>query len=73
MESEFQAWSMRWHTRRKKCVDCHLPNDNVTMHYIWKSIDGMKDGGFLLFPAWHPSDKIKSTVKSPAGELHSLA
>ena len=29
--------------RRIRCVDCHLPNGNHLVHYVWKSIDGMKD------------------------------
>jgi cytochrome c nitrite reductase small subunit len=48
MESEFNAWSHAGAHRRKKCVDCHLPNHNMVIHYIWKSIDGMKDVGFFF-------------------------
>jgi cytochrome c nitrite reductase small subunit len=47
MEAEFEAWSHAGAHRRKKCVDCHLPNQNKAVHYIWKSIDGMKDVGFF--------------------------
>ncbi|MGV1100866.1 cytochrome c nitrite reductase small subunit [Thiovibrio sp. JS02] len=43
MEAEYDAWSHAGAHRRQKCVDCHLPNDNQAMHYVWKSIDGMKD------------------------------
>ncbi len=43
MESEFEAWSHAGAHRRKTCVDCHLPNGNAGIHYVWKSIDGMKD------------------------------
>ena len=48
MESEFEAWAHAGAHRRKKCVDCHLPNQNMVIHYIWKSIDGMKDVGFFF-------------------------
>ncbi len=29
--------------RTRRCIDCHLPNDNLANHYLWKSIDGNKD------------------------------
>jgi cytochrome c nitrite reductase small subunit len=48
MESQFDAWSHAGAHRRKQCVDCHLPNQNIAAHYIWKSIDGMKDVGFFF-------------------------
>jgi cytochrome c nitrite reductase small subunit len=48
MDTEYEAWSHAGAHRRKKCVDCHLPNTNVAFHYIWKSIDGMKDVGFFF-------------------------
>jgi cytochrome c nitrite reductase small subunit len=43
MEAEYDAWSHAGAHRRKVCVDCHLPNQNKAVHYVWKSIDGMKD------------------------------
>ncbi|MFZ5907555.1 MAG: cytochrome c nitrite reductase small subunit [Nitrospirota bacterium] len=43
MESAYEAWIHTGAHRRIKCVDCHLPNDNQVMHYIWKTIDGIKD------------------------------
>lgn len=43
MESAYEAWIHSGAHRRIKCVDCHLPNDNQVMHYIWKTIDGVKD------------------------------
>ena len=43
MEEEFTAWQHSGAHRRLKCVDCHLPNSNPVSHYMWKSIDGMKD------------------------------
>jgi cytochrome c nitrite reductase small subunit len=48
MEAEFEAWSHAGAHRRKLCVECHLPNENRTAHYVWKSIDGMKDVGFFF-------------------------
>ncbi|MEW6290302.1 MAG: cytochrome c nitrite reductase small subunit [Thermodesulfobacteriota bacterium] len=43
MEAEYDAWAHTGAHRREQCVDCHLPNENVTLHYAWKSIDGLKD------------------------------
>jgi cytochrome c nitrite reductase small subunit len=68
MESEFEAWSHAGAHRRKKCVDCHLPNENVALHYIWKSINGAKD--VLLFYSGTASEHIKLTPHS-AGVLQA--
>lgn len=43
MEEQHAAWSHAGAHRRVRCVDCHLPNGNAFVHYVWKSIDGMKD------------------------------
>ncbi len=47
MESEFEAWMHAGAHRRKTCVDCHLPNENMPVHYVWKAIDGLKDVAFF--------------------------
>ena len=56
MENEHSAFMHSGAHRRNKCVDCHLPSDNVALHYIWKSIDGMKD--VLFFYSGHVPDRI---------------
>jgi cytochrome c nitrite reductase small subunit len=43
MEEQHTSWSHAGAHRRIRCVDCHLPNGNPLVHYVWKSIDGMKD------------------------------
>jgi cytochrome c nitrite reductase small subunit len=43
MESEYEAWFHVGAHRSIRCVDCHLPHQNLPLHYIWKTIDGMKD------------------------------
>ena len=58
-EAVYEAWFHEGAHRRKQCVDCHLPNENVPMHYAWKSIDGMKD--LVLFNAGHVPDDIRIT------------
>ncbi len=42
-ESTYEDWFHFGAHRNNKCVDCHLPGENVAVHYVWKSIDGMKD------------------------------
>ena len=43
MESQFEAWFNVGAHRSIRCVDCHLPHQNLPVYYVWKSIDGMKD------------------------------
>jgi len=42
-EVEGEAFSHHGAHRRERCIDCHLPNDNVANHFFWKGIDGMSD------------------------------
>jgi|DewCreStandDraft_4_1066084.scaffolds.fasta_scaffold02708_15 cytochrome c nitrite reductase small subunit len=42
MEEQYKNWSHMAH-KNIKCIDCHLPNDNIFNHYVWKGIDGVKD------------------------------
>ena len=59
MEAEYEAWSHAGAHRRKACVDCHLPNENMAVHYVWKGIDGMKD--VILFYSGNVPERIKLT------------
>ena len=59
MEDEYEAWSHTGAHRRKKCVDCHLPNENAGVHYVWKAIDGLKDVAF--FYSGRVPEQIKLT------------
>jgi cytochrome c nitrite reductase small subunit len=59
MESEYEAWIHSGAHRRKKCVDCHLPNENMAIHYVWKSIDGLKD--VVFFYSGRVPEEIKLT------------
>jgi len=47
MESRYEAWFHAGAHRRVKCVDCHLPNDNVVHHLAGKMFDGGQE--FLAF------------------------
>lgn len=59
MEAEYEAWSHTGAHRRKQCIECHLPNDNVALHYTWKSIDGMKD--VVMFYSGRVPERITIT------------
>ncbi|OGR07933.1 MAG: cytochrome c nitrite reductase small subunit [Deltaproteobacteria bacterium RIFOXYD12_FULL_50_9] len=59
MEAEFDAWAHTGAHRREKCVECHLPNRNTGLHYVWKSIDGMKDT--LMFYSGRVPERIVIT------------
>ncbi|MCP3177019.1 cytochrome c nitrite reductase small subunit [Desulfuromonas sp. KJ2020] len=59
MEAEYVAWSYTGAHRTLKCVDCHLPNQNKFAHYVWKSIDGLKDAWF--FYSGRVSERIELT------------
>jgi cytochrome c nitrite reductase small subunit len=43
MNYEYDAWFHTGLHRSIKCVDCHLPNNNLANHLVWKGIDGTKD------------------------------
>ena len=59
MDSEYEAWIHAGAHRRGKCVDCHLPNENRGLHYVWKSIDGLKD--FVIFYSGRVPEQIRLT------------
>lgn len=43
MQGQYEAWFNVGAHRSIRCVDCHLPHQNLPVYYVWKSIDGMKD------------------------------
>jgi len=57
MEAEYEAWFHEGAHRRINCVDCHLPHHNIAAHYLWKSIDGMKD--VVVFYSGRVPESIK--------------
>ena len=46
MNDPYEAWFMTGVHRTIRCVDCHLPHDNLMNHLVWKGIEGARD---LLF------------------------
>lgn len=65
MEAEYEAWMHSGAHRRKDCVDCHLPNENKFVHYLWKSIDGLKD--LIVFHSGQVPERI--TISSHGREV----
>jgi cytochrome c nitrite reductase small subunit len=65
MEAEYEAWMHSGAHRRKNCVDCHLPNENRFVHYLWKSIDGLKD--LIVFHSGQVPERI--TISSHGREV----
>jgi len=57
MQAEYEAWFHEGAHRTVRCVDCHLPHQNVFAHYLWKSIDGMKD--VVVFYSGTVPDRIR--------------
>ncbi len=43
MASQFEAWFQVGAHRTIRCVDCHLPHENLPAYVLWKSLDGLKD------------------------------
>lgn len=56
MKPQYEAYMHNGAHRRLRCVECHLPNDNPANHYLWKSIDGMKD--VIVFHTGTVPDRI---------------
>jgi cytochrome c nitrite reductase small subunit len=56
LEMEYEAWFHSGAHQRIKCVDCHLPNDTLARHLVWKAVDGVKDA--LAFHTGRISDPI---------------
>ncbi len=42
LQPEYEAWFHSGH-HLIKCIDCHLPNNNLANHLFWKTIEGVKD------------------------------
>ena len=77
MEAEYEAWFHEGAHRRINCVDCHLPHDNMTAHYVWKSLDGMKDT-FVFYSGRVPerieaSDHARRVLQSDCIRCHETS
>lgn len=77
MESQFEAWFHTGAHRSIRCIDCHLPHENIGAYYTWKSIDGMKDM-FIFYSGRVPETITLSlhgerTVQSNCARCHETA
>jgi len=43
LQTEYETWFHSGAHQRIKCIDCHLPNNNLPDHLLWKTLDGVKD------------------------------
>ena len=43
LQPEYEAWFHSGAHRGIKCIDCHLPNDNLGQHLLAKTSEGVKD------------------------------
>ena len=63
-DGHYKTWAHTGAHRNARCVDCHLPNDNLVEHFVWKSIDGVKD--VTLFASGFVSERPKLTAHARA-------
>ena len=59
MQDAYDSWQKSSHHAVAVCVDCHLPNDNIMEHLVWKGIDGGWD--FFAFHTGLYSEPIRIT------------
>jgi cytochrome c nitrite reductase small subunit len=57
MEAEYEAWRHQGAHRRIKCIDCHLPHDQIANHLFQKSYQGMWD--VFMFYSGRVPDRIR--------------
>jgi cytochrome c nitrite reductase small subunit len=57
LQPEYETWFHSGAHQNIKCVDCHLPNNNLANHLFWKSVDGVKDS--LAFHTGRVSETIR--------------
>jgi cytochrome c nitrite reductase small subunit len=64
LQPEYETWFHSGAHQNIKCVDCHLPNDNLANHLFWKSVDGVKDS--LAFHTGRVSETIRISAHGAA-------
>lgn len=53
MYPQYASWSKSSHGQVAKCVDCHIPQDNLFRKYYVKGTDGMAHSTYFTF-RWEP-------------------
>ncbi len=57
LQTEYETWFHSGAHRGIKCIDCHLPNDNLA-HHLWaKSLEGVSDS--LAFHTGRVPERIQ--------------
>ena len=49
MGPQYATWSHSSHREVAGCSDCHVPNDNILKHYLFKAMDGMRHSYMFSF------------------------
>lgn len=57
MEGQYENWFHNAGHRQQKCIECHLPNDNMARHLALKGMTGMWDS-FVFY-----SGKVPETIR----------
>jgi cytochrome c nitrite reductase small subunit len=75
LQPEYEAWFHSGAHKTIKCVDCHLPNNNLPNHLFWKTVDGVKDSlafhtGFVS-ETIHISDRGATVVEANCRRCHA--
>jgi cytochrome c nitrite reductase small subunit len=75
LQPEYEAWFHSGAHHNIKCVDCHLPNNNLPNHLFWKTVDGVKDSlafhtGFVS-ETIHISDRGAAVVEGNCRRCHA--
>ena len=61
METQYEAWRHQGAHRRIKCIDCHLPNDQIANNLFQKSLQGMWD--VFIFYSGRVPDNIRLSAQ----------
>lgn len=59
MDDVYENWFHAPHKNVTKCVDCHLPHDNVVAYYVEKGRTGMHD--VYMFSTGQTPEVIRAT------------
>ena len=74
MDSQYENWYHAPHEKFTKCVDCHLPHENIVVYYLEKGRQGAKDvyafttGNIPV--AIRASEKTKGIIQSNCIRCH---
>lgn len=74
MDSRYEDWFHTGSHTRIKCVDCHLPNNNIISHLFRKGIDGSAEAFYFFTGLYseplHASEHAKSVLHDNCVRCH---